>query len=443
MRSTKSVRELNQPQPTKLLNRNFLLLWQGQAISLLGSQGFIVATLFWIKHTTGSATIMGLLAMAELLPVLILGPIGGTFADRHSRRKILVICDLLSGFAVLALAGLTYFAPEATEVTLVSIVAVSILVSTLGTFFGPAISAATPDLVPRSKLAGANSLEQFSQQLAVFIGQGLGGMLFRLLGAPLLFLIDGLTYHFAAFSESLITIPQVARKSSSSRMEKLAEFTRDTADGFRHVWNTPGLRELVLASSMLSFFAVPVILLLPFYVEDFLKVTVDWYGFLMAAYGVGALAGYILAGSLRLSGTLRCRLMLAAMICQSTGYALLGFVNDTGIVLALAFAGGFLGGFFTVNLTTILQVTTSSEIRGRVFGLLGTISGAITPVAMGLAGIITDMVGQNIPLIYASCGIMMGLLGVLISLNGAFRAFLAYEGNGAAENIGGQPASVE
>ena len=431
-------------QPTKLLNRNYLLQWQAQSISRLGSQAFAVAMLFWIKHATGSAALMGLLQMLSTLPAVLLTPIGGAIADRYSRRKIIVLSDLLRGLTVLSLAGLMFVAPDATQETIVWLCVVSVLITVVTTFFGPAISATIPDLVPQDKVAAANSLGQLSFQLSVFIGQGLGGTLFRLLGAPVLFLINGVSYLYASASQTFVAIPQVIPDKNSGWKEQFLDFKRDILEGFRYVWHRGGLREAVFVSAFLAFFSTPIIILLPFYVEDVLQARVDWYGFLLATYGVGTLLGYLFAGAMRFSGQARGRLMMTFILLQSAGYGLLGLAKNPTTALGLALAGGFTSGFVTVNITTIVQITTPGEIRGRVFGLLAAISGSLTPIAMGLAGVVADLVNQNIPLIYIACGVIMTLLSVLVSLNGEFRSFLAHDQKGEIpQRLGEQVVSLD
>jgi MFS family permease len=424
-------------QPEKLLNRNYFLLWQGQSISRLGSQAFSVAMLFWLKRATGSAALMGLLQMASSLSAVVLGPVGGAFADRHSRRRIIILSDLLRGLAVLSLAGLLFLSPDATGVAIVWLFVVSVLIATVSAFFGPAISAAIPDLVPEDRLTTANSLGQISQQLAVFLGQGLGGTLFRLLGAPVLFAVNGVSYLFAAVSESFVAIPQAIPQGESGWKSQVLEFKRDISDGLRYVWRRRGLRETVLVSAFITFFTAPIIILLPFYVEDVLRAEVDWYGYLLAMYGVGTLGGYLFAGSVRLPPGARRSLLIFILVFDSITSGALGLVRGVPMAMALAFVGGFTGGYVTVNITTIVQMTTPCEIRGRVFGLLATISGALAPIAMGLAGVVADLVDQNIPLIYISCGVIMTLLSMLVSLNGDFRSFLTYEGTAPEAPVGG------
>jgi MFS family permease len=418
-------------EPSRLLNRHFFLLWQGQTISQLGGQVFNVAMLLWIKHATGSATTMGLMLMLSALPAVILGPLAGTFVDRRSRRGIVIASNVLRGIASLSLAGLMFSGAAATRTILAGLFAVSLASAVVGTFFNPAVSAAIPELVPREKVAAANSLAQSSFQLSTFLGQGIGGTLFRMLGAPALFLLNGLGYLFAAASACFITIPQSIPPSAASWRESFAAFKRDLLRGFGYVWANAGLRTLVLVSAALNFFTVPVVVLLPFYVEDFLKVKADWYGFIMAAYGVGSLAGYVSAGALRLSGKAGGRLNLITLtFAQSVGFVLLGMLRDPYAALVLAALGGFGSGIVIVSITTILQLTTPGEMRGRVFGLLGTIAGGLVPMAMGLSGVVADLLDRNIPSIYVICGTCTAALAMAASLSRPFRDYLRLEGKG-------------
>jgi len=414
-------------QPLKLMNKNFILLWQGQLVSQIGSQAFVVALMFWTKHATGSATLMGMLMMMAMLPAVILGPIGGTFADRYPRRRIIVFSDVLNGIAVLSFAGVLYIFPGATKLILVYLFLVTIFIAVVGSFFRPAISAAIPDLVPKEKIEAANSMNQSSMQIALFIGQGLGGVLYRILGPLILVFADGLSYLFSAFSESFITIPQVIPENSNKWGELYKAFKKDTIEGFHYIWKKAGMRNLYLAAAFFNFFFAPIILLLPFYVEDFMKVKPDWYGYLLAAFGFGTIMGYLAAGIIKFSGRSRCISLIVILIAFCILFGSLGLVKIPIIALTLILIAGFIDGIFNIIIITLLQKTTPSEIRGRVFGLLYTLSLALFPIAMGLSGIVADLVNHNIPLIYITSGVILVILSIILSLNRDFRDFLSYE----------------
>ncbi len=413
--------------PTRLLNRNFVLLWQGQLVSQLGSQAFTVAMMFWIKHATDSATLMGTLMMASTIPSVLLGPFAGTFADSHSRKWIIVWSDILCGLASISLAAVLFFFPDRIDLGVAWLFIASVFMTTVGAFFRPAISASIPDLVPPDRLAGANSMSRFSDQISGFIGQGLGGVAFRLLGAPVLFLIDGLTYLFSAASETLITIPQVIPEKAKGYRAILDRFKTGTTEGFHYVWRNIGLRNLFLVAAFLNFLLVPIIVLLPFFVEDFLHATPDWFGYMMAALGIGSMVGYLFAGTLRLRGPVRSALVIAAIVTMSILFGLLGLVTSRVVALVVFTLMGIVNGFVNISIGTIMQATTPSEIRGRVFGLLGTLAGGLTPIAMGLSGVVADLLNQNIPLIILLCGGASTLLSLAVAFNAPFRAFLAYE----------------
>jgi MFS family permease len=417
-------------QPTKLFNRNFFIQWQGQTISKLGAQVFGITMLLWIQQTTGSATIMGLLYMLAAIPGIALGPIGGTFADRYSRKKIIILSDSIRGVAILLLTIFIFRNTEATDAIIIGLFIVAILNGILSTFFGPAISAAIPDLVPKESVNAANSMGQASTQITLFIGQGLGGWLFQTIGAPILFLFNAFTFFYAAISQTFVKIPQEIPEKFGDWRQQFRDFYQDLVNGFKYIINRPGLRDTVIISAILGFFVAPLGILLPFFVEDYLKVEIAWTGYILAAFGIGSFFGYIFAGAIRFQPKTRGRFLLVLIFAQAIGFFIFGFVRNSYIALLMGFLYGFVQGVVLVNITTILQITTSGEMRGRIFGILATISSSLTPIAMGLTGVVVDLINQNIPAIFIGSGIIMILITAVVSLDRHFRNFLASEGTG-------------
>lgn len=197
----------------RLFNRDFVLLWQGQLVSQIGNQAHLIALMFWTLQATGSASLMGLLAMSAALPSVLLGPLGGAIADRHSRKGIIVIADLVRGIVVLSLAALLFTHGSQTHLIVAALFVTTIISGIMGAAFSPAVGAAIPDLVPSERVQAANSLRQLSVQTSRFVGQAIGGVLFRVLGAPLLFLVDGTSFVLSAGSETFMRIPSDCRPS--------------------------------------------------------------------------------------------------------------------------------------------------------------------------------------------------------------------------------------
>lgn len=416
-----------QPQaeaPGKLLNRNFVLLLQAQTISRLGSQVFLTGLQFWIKHATGSAAVMGVLSMVSSLPGVVLMPVGGALADRYPRRWIIILGDLIRGLSILALTGMVMWRPSAVAAILATLFIVSVINGVAASFFSPALTAAIPDIVPQKQVNAANSLGQISMQASQFIGQAIGGVLFRVVGAPILFFVNGLSFLYAAGTETFIQIPQTIPQRKGTWREQFRDFGHEIADGFRYVWARPGLRALLVVSAAASFFTAPILVLMPFYVEDTLQARPDWYGFLLAAYAVGTMLGFVFAGAVRLKPGSRGALMILLTILMPLGTVGLAFVQTTGAALVLMLLGGFASGYIMVNITTLIQVTTPDELRGRVVGLLAALSTALTPISTGLAGIVADLIGKNIPAIFAACGLISAVIAVIVSRNRSYRAIM-------------------
>ena len=419
--------EVTEQKPKKLFNRNYLLLFQGQSVSRIGTQVFLFAMIVWVTETFHSTSLVGLLGMAAGIPPVILGAIAGAFADRHSRKAIIIWSDLLNGITIIILSVFFFILPQDSPIIVTALIIVSLISASITSFFGPAIGAALPDIVPKDKIQAANSLGQFSRQISRLIGQGLGANLLQIFGAPLLTLFNGLTFIFSAFSESFIHIPQKLPEKKESLKGQIHAFKEDIIEGFHYIWQRKGLRHLVFISVFISFFSAPVMVLLPFFVSDFLGVGFNWFGYMLILYGIGTTVGYGIAGIFKMNGNTRKNMIILFSLLQAVATIALAYAHDQYQAIAVLFLQGLFSGFVMVNITSIMQITTPSEIRGRVFGVITTITGSIAPLGMGLGGVVADLLDQNIPLIFVISGTIIFALTVLVSLSRHYRNFIAYK----------------
>lgn len=418
--------------PERLWNRSFLLLWLGQTISQLGNPAFSIGAMLWMKEATGSASLMGLLMSASAVPALLLSPFGGTFADRHSRVRIMIWTDLIAGALITSFALVLWLRPNDTALGIPLLFAVAVVVGIVRAFFNPAVSAIIPDLVTRDRLAAANSLNQLSIQGSLFAGQALGGVMFKVFGPALLFCIDGVSYLIAAVCTLFIPrdTPSAPPPGTAATGEAppFRHFLAETVEGFRYVWAQKGQRDFLFTASLINFLAMTGFILLPFYVELYLGVGESWpswYGFLMAGVSVGLVVGFLGAGALRLSGPVRAKGIMTAMVLYPIFFGSLTFLRQPVLALVAVVLGGLTTGFINVYLMTLVQASTPSALRGRVMAFLGLLTGGLMPIGMALGGVLGDLTDKNAPLVIGACSVLAMLVVLLLGFRRRCREFLA------------------
>jgi len=431
MSEIEATTALSEPPPAaerpqaRLWNRNFFLLWQGQTVSQLGNQAFLIATAFWIKEVTGSATLMGLMMTFSALPSVILAPFGGTFADRHSRVRIMIGCDILAGLTTLGLGLAIWRGVGTTSFLIPLLFSVAIIGGIIRAYFMPAVQAALPDLVPPERLSAANSFNQFSIQTSVTAGQAVGGFLYKYLGAGMLFTLDGLSYLYAGISELFIADTWKKPEKPPAAGGVFRGFLRETREGLRYVGQQPGMRDFVIVACLLNFLGMPIFVLLPFYVEKALGAGADWYGFLLAAMSIGSVLGFALAGSLTLRGPARAWTLVSGLLLGPLLLSAVGFIHFRWLALLLCLGSGLSLGVVNIYLITLLQISTPPELRGRVLGLLATLGGGLVPLGMALGGWLGDLTGKNLPLIFGGSGALSVLVTLALATRKECRKFLA------------------
>ena len=411
-----------------LWTRNFVLLCQAQLVSQFGNQAFTIALMVWTVETTHSATMSGMMMMAGVLPVVVLAPLTGTFVDGHrSRLGIIKTCDLVNGVVISLLALGFVAAPSPWRPAILFVAA--LLVGVCNAFFDPALNTFVPDLVARDQLEAANAFRQSARQVTVLVAQGIGGILYALVGPAMLFLFDGVSFLFASATESLIHVDRRSTEVFRSTPHNGARgFSRAAvADGFGYIKAQPGMMGFLITSALFNALLMPMSLLLPVYATAHLGTGVRWYGFLLAAISAGAIVGCTIAGARRLkgSGSARRALLTASYATLGLALAVAGQIRSPWIAIGIMFTTGVLSGIINVLVVSIVQRRTSPEFRGRVLGLHTMMTRALVPIGLVGGGAIADLTGRNVPLVYGICGSLALASVTVLAGRPSTREFLA------------------
>lgn len=392
-----------------LFSRHFTILWQGQLVSQLGGQAFLIATSYYTLEATGSASLVAAVMMASTIPLAVLSPVGGTFADRHSRRAILVGTDLLRGLAVGAVAVVLLGDPTTPHVA--AIVVVAFFGGVMEALFAPAVQALIPDLVPAHRLAAANSVNQISRQAATLVGQALGGVLYVAWGAAGLLLFDALSFAYGAAATWFLPADDRPRRGRASLRVAVREYTSETLAGLSCIRERRGMLTVMLVFTCVNFLFMPVFVLLPFYTRTVLGAGPEWYGFLLSAAGAGALIGSLAAGAISARVATPATFVRVAVSGIAVSLLLLAGTRSTWVALGALGAIGALASLINVFVITAFQTGVPADVRGRVMALVVASSTAAVPLGMALGGVLGELWSESLPMVFAGSASAIAILG--------------------------------
>lgn len=410
------------------MNKNLFLLWQGQVISQLGMQAYTIAMMFWIMESSGSSAAMSVIFALSTLPQIILGPIAGVIADRHSNRKIIIWCDLIRGSTVLFMAAVLFSGLFSTVQVVILFGIAACINGGCKAFFQPAIDAWIPDLTPRHELPKVMATFGATTQSSIVFGQATGGMLFTILGAPILLLIDAISYFLSAFSEFFIK--QEAKNDVDKAIDLKASVTNykdDLLTGWQYLSGTSGMLPAALFFASINFFLAPLMLLLPFYVAEQIFAGAEWYGFLLASLAMGSIIGYFLSNYLKLIIKKRSALMLFTLHCCAFSLLIFSLSNNVYSSLCSFFTAGICLGVFNLQGITLFQTATIPAIRARVLGFIMTVSAIFLPLGSLAGGLWGELTSEDTSTIFSILAVCISGLTIGISLSRKIIKFLDSE----------------
>ncbi|MFZ5353602.1 MAG: MFS transporter [Bacillota bacterium] len=399
----------------KLWSLNFFLLWQGQLVSAFGDVVYEIALGFWILAVTGSTGLMGTLMAASTLPRVLISPFAGVVVDRSDRKKIIVWMDIIRGVFItfVGVAALLGF------IQVWMVFAAGVIMGICAAFFNPSIGSVVPDIVPSSKLMQANSYFGMIRSGTNLVGNPIGGVLFQVLGAPIMFLFNGISYILSAFTEVFIRVPK------SEKQGQQYHFWTDLKEGMAFIWNFRGLRNLIFIAGILNFFFnIAIVLFIPLFQMDE-RLGAGKYGIAMGLLTGGMFAGMVLTSVYNIKPRFRFTIFIITGIISCLGFAFFPYANSFILMLILLFVSGVLNAVLNVMFEACVQLTVPQDKRGKVFSLMGTVLQGLSPIAMAVGGLLGEII--SIKLIIFTCCATAGVFFIPFIFMPTFIRFINYD----------------
>lgn len=367
-----------------LRHRNYRLFFGGQAASLLGMWLQWTAQSWLVYRLTHSAAAVGLTTLALQGPGLLIGPIAGALADRHDKRRIMVIAQAASMVPALMLGGLTLLGHVAPW----HIVVLALASGLARSFEIPTRQAFIPELVDAQDLPNAIALNSALFNGARLLGPALAGAAIPLIGEGWCFVANGVTYLAIVFALLRIDLPAHHRDQRAG-----GSLFGEIREGLAYARDQPAIRSLLWAVLVLSCAGQPYSVLLPSFASRNLGGGPAIYGWLQAAVGLGALAGAITLAARHSVRGLE-RWVAGAGMLFGVVLAAISQTRSVALAIALLVPLGFCFMIQMATTNTLIQTLVPNRLRGRVMSLHTTIFLGLFPLAGLLFGALADRVGE-------------------------------------------------
>jgi len=384
-------------------NRDFLLLWNGQTISTLGTNVSTLALPLLVLALTHSPAQAGLLTALRLLPYLLFSLPAGALIDRWDRKAVMIRCDLIRCLAI----GSVPLAFVLGHLTLIQLSIVTFLDGTAYVFFSLAQIAALPQVVSSDHLPQAYALDTTTEYIGTLVGPSLGGFIIGLApfvaaGASLAYLADCISYLVSVISLLFIRVSfQMERAVGNKRA-----LHKEIAEGLRFLWRQPLLRIMVVLTMTVNFLLSPVTLVVIVLVQGTLHIDVQTLGIILSAGGVGGILGGVIAPWIRT----RIRFgqaIIGSVVVWSMATVLLALAPSA---LLLAVGVGVLAlmwPIYGVILVSYRLSLTPDSLQGRVNSAFRFLSYGSEPLGAALGGVLLVPLGPRVVLALIAAGLAL------------------------------------
>jgi MFS family permease len=390
-----------------LKNKNFSLLFAGSFVSRIGSTFYNFAVGWFLLTLTESPLIMGLYIALGAIIELVLSPIGGVYADRVNKVRMLYLTDYIRGFVVL-IAGLLLFTMNTESYLLVILFTVTIILAINNAFFFPSANALLPEVITDEALNQGNAFFSLINSIQTIIGILLAGILYALLGIEWIFIINGISFIVSAMSEMFIKTPY-----HTNEAKKATGFVKkDFIEGLTYMRNKRGFIAFMLGALLINFATAPLFVnALPYLFNLVLEKTPLHLSIIQIAFPLGMILGGILVG-IKGDGLVIKHSIKRGLTATSIGLGLIALLMHLvatsqiayplfmSLIIPIFFLTAIGNMFLNIPFSTGIVRLIDKEYRGRVLSIMQTLAQAMMPLSFILAGVILEVTSISTLLLF-------------------------------------------
>jgi predicted MFS family arabinose efflux permease len=377
-------------------------MWFGACTSSIGTWMQNMAQAWLVLELSKSPFLLGLDAFLANIPIFLFSLIGGVIADRMDRRHLLLGSQYTQMASAFLLTVLIVFG----WVRVWHILALSFVTGFAQAFGGPAYLALIPTLVEREDLPNAIALNSIQFNVARVVGAALGGVALAKLGAAWCFGLNGLSFIAVIISLFMLNVRFIPEKSQGSILASMQE-------GIGFIRKQGAMEALIVLAFLMTALGIPIITFLPVFAKDVFHGGPDTFSVFLICSGAGSIVGALTVAAL---GNIRNKGRVALSMLITLGAAISAFALSPSVVLSCVLL--FLSGMSLISvfamITSLVQLITSDEMRGRVMSVYNVAFRGGMPMGNLITGWLVPMF--TAPTVVAVNGILLLLLGVYFLL---------------------------
>jgi MFS family permease len=388
------------PKVGILINRNYALLFAGQAISLIGDQIFDLTIALWIAVDIARGQSWAPLAVsgafiAATAPVFLLGPVAGVFADRWQRQRTMLRMDAARAALIALMLVVTGIAPLPflsighlpVAVQLGTIYGMVSLVAACSQFFSPSRFALIAEVVPMELRPRSTALAQISQATAAIIGPPLAAPLLFGFGVGWALIVDAFSFIVSFVLIALMRLPAPRQHQSQAHSKLIQEFRQ----GLRLVFGSPIMRALLIALVLTALGSGAFNALYIFFLHNNLHTAPGNAGYLTAGLGTGVILGAFMGNALnRRIGLVR--MVQGSLLLSGIFFIVMARLTSFVPVVCMAVCLGIAEAALNVGLMPLIIRETPQQMMGRVSGVFQPLTTGADLIGLALAGYLASTV---------------------------------------------------